>query len=351
VPSKSVHTTALARELLDDIELGRLSAEALVLKALRLARLIGDQPHIEWLTLELQGYYSDSGENAQDLARRLGRVTNVAQNLGHWGPLAQIEADIATNRQRLQTLRVPDVSLSISSANPNEWVTGGAWTPAPQTAASGAINAVVAEVRNVATTLSTQTGIRARALAWIHMFAVNVYHERAFSGLAESIFERYKADVDKLLAQRAGDALSKIAAINDRLAEGDTEAISQALSTGRRIIDAFADAVYPPSSRPNLVDGQEVKVGKGQVQNRLMAYVDKHVSSKGRRRKLKRALEDLYDRVSTGVHADVTAEEARALFLEVYTFLGEVLQAAPPPATQLGTPEPASPAQSISDLA
>jgi hypothetical protein len=39
--SKSEHIAALARELLDDVELSRLSAEALVLKATRLARGVG----------------------------------------------------------------------------------------------------------------------------------------------------------------------------------------------------------------------------------------------------------------------------------------------------------------------
>jgi hypothetical protein len=33
----------------------------------------------------------------------------------------------------------------------------------------------------------------------------------------------------------------------------------------------------------------------------------------------------LFDRVSTGVHNDVTVEEAHSLFLNVYLFLGELL--------------------------
>jgi hypothetical protein len=41
--SKSEHIVSLAKELLDDIELSRISAEALLLKATRLARFAGSQ--------------------------------------------------------------------------------------------------------------------------------------------------------------------------------------------------------------------------------------------------------------------------------------------------------------------
>ena len=41
--SKSKHITSLARDLVDDIELGRLPNEKLLLNAFRLARLTGSE--------------------------------------------------------------------------------------------------------------------------------------------------------------------------------------------------------------------------------------------------------------------------------------------------------------------
>lgn len=41
--------------------------------------------------------------------------------------------------------------------------------------------------------------------------------------------------------------------------------------------------------------------------------------------------DELYDRVSTGVHADVSPAEAEAILVEAYVLLGEVLDLAPPP--------------------
>jgi hypothetical protein len=60
--------------------------------------------------------------------------------------------------------------------------------------------------------------------------------------------------------------------------------------------------------------------------NRLLAYIGERTSSSARRDKLRQNLTNLFDRVSAGVHSDVTAEEAFSLFLNVYLFLGEVLQ-------------------------
>jgi hypothetical protein len=54
--SRSQHILELAKELLDDIELSRLSAESLLLKASRLARWVGSGEIKYWISLEMKGY-------------------------------------------------------------------------------------------------------------------------------------------------------------------------------------------------------------------------------------------------------------------------------------------------------
>ena len=56
----------------------------------------------------------------------------------------------------------------------------------------------------------------------------------------------------------------------------------------------------------------------------IEAYVKQHCESDSRRRRLRRTLHDVHERVSAGVHAEVTAIEARSLFLTVYLLLGEI---------------------------
>lgn len=57
--SKSEHALELSKELLDDIELSRLEAEKLILKASRLARLAGSEEIRAWLKLEMTGYFDN----------------------------------------------------------------------------------------------------------------------------------------------------------------------------------------------------------------------------------------------------------------------------------------------------
>src|SRR3989442_12963644 len=88
--SRSAHTLALAHELLDDIELSRLAPEQLLLKASRLARLLGDSRTQTWLRYELDGY--PGGDEPFAVADGFGRVTDRQQKLGYWAPLAGVAA-------------------------------------------------------------------------------------------------------------------------------------------------------------------------------------------------------------------------------------------------------------------
>lgn len=321
--SRTQHIRELAEEILADIELGRLSGEAAVLKAMRLARLAGSQETRDWLWYEMMGYDSLSA-TAKKYMGLTGRWTDQQKNLGYWGPLSAQEATIDSWRLELQGLRIPDVSYSVSSANPHEYVTGLLPRVGAE-AVTGAVDKVIAQARQTAAGLIQVRTIRSKVIALIHLFAANIYYEQVFSGFTESIFERYKSEVDTLLAERCGAVLQKMPAVYDRLAEGDQEAVSQALNTIRRMIDAFADTVYPPSDGIPELAGNTIQLGPPHHQNRINAYIQQRVSSSSRLKRFRQQLSNLYDRVSAGVHHDVTPEEARSLLLGAYLLLGEII--------------------------
>lgn len=300
--SRSQHVLELARELLDDIELSRVSAEAMVLKGARLARWVGDEEVRAWLNFEMRGYSSDPV--AIQYMGLTGRWTEREKNKGYWGPLAEMEAHIAASTAKLAAMRIPDSSSEYANI---------------------AITNTANAMTNTANFIARMTGIRSRAVGLLHTFVCDVYYAKAFDSLAESIFERYKEDVDSLVAQDCGDVLEKIPAVMDRLADGDTEAISQALTSCRRILEAFADAIFPPSDGSVVLGGNTVKLDASKHQNRINAFVHEKTSSQSRRQRLRQNLANLFDRVSSGVHDDVTSEEARALFLNTYLFMGEIL--------------------------
>jgi hypothetical protein len=145
-----------------------------------------------------------------------------------------------------------------------------------------------------------------------------------FSETSLSIFEDYQGEVDQILSERAGLAFERFPAVFERLRRGDAEAISHALTSCRRIIDAFADAMFPATDVPVMVEGRGLDCGKDKPRNRLRAYMAANMTSKSRRDRINKNLGELYSKVSAGVHADVDVDEARALVLNTYLFLGEI---------------------------
>lgn len=301
--SRSEHILELAKELLDDIELSRASAESLILKASRLARWVGSEEIRYWLKLEMQGYNS-SNEVSLRYMGITGRWVDREKQRGYWGPLAQQEAAIIAEQAKLHAMRVPDTAGE---------------------KAFFATKKVTDEMTSSTSLISKLSGIKSRVLAKLHEFVSEIYYEKQFDSLSESIFERYKSDVDSLIGDSCGEVLEQIPSVMSRLAEGDQEAISQSLTTCRRVINSFADNIFPPSEETIEIGGNQLSLAANYHQNRINAYIHQRIDSKTRKKRFRQNLANLYDRVSTGVHNEVTAEEARALFLNTYLLIGEIL--------------------------
>ena len=301
--SRSEHILELAKELLDDIELSRASAESLILKASRLARWVGSEEIQYWLKLEMQGYNS-SNEISLRYMGITGRWTDREKQRGYWGPLAQHEAAIIAEQAKLHAMRVPDTAGDMAFI---------------------ATKKVTDEMTSSTSYISKLSGIKSRVLAKLHEFVSEIYYEKQFDSLSESIFERYKSDVDSLIGDSCGDVLEQIPSVMSRLAEGDQEAISQSLTTCRRVIDSFADNIFPPSEETIEIGGNQLSLAANRHQNRINAFIHQCIDSNTRKKRFRQNLANLYDRVSTGVHNEVTVEEARALFLNTYLLIGEIL--------------------------
>jgi hypothetical protein len=324
--SLDVHKLALSRELLDDIELSRLGNEQLLLKASRLARLVDEPETRQWLAFELNGYQNTP--EARRYMDAFNRWSDRSASQGYWQAFASLGAWADAMRSEIQQLRVPDVSVSISSANPNEWVTGRGYYDASKVPdVSAASSGVMTRMQSCTRTIAQLREIQARIIAAVHDFAVRTYYRFAFSGASESIFRQHQVEIDHLLRRDARDVIEKIPSITARLGEGDREAVSQALNSCRRMIKAFADAVQPPEDREVEEGGATYQIGNDKVLNRIQYCLSQTCSSGGRRDRLNRNLRLLWDRCSAGSHADVTPDEARDVFLQTYLTLGEILRA------------------------
>jgi hypothetical protein len=295
----------VAEELLADIELKRLKASEIALKASRVARLVGHQDLIDFLGYELNGYPTD-GSAGGEWIDRSGRWSSTEEKKYYTVSIAKVEASLVGAHEAVEALRG-----------------GGNYSGDYVAIASREHDQRILQYTNV---VATWSGICGQVVATIYEVVVEIYHELLFSELQATLFADTQTKVDGSLSLASGSALDKIERVSDRLRDGDPESISQALTTCRRLIDSCADHVFPAQSEQYAIgDEATLNVGQQQVLNRLQAYTHQCGITKSRRDRLRRTLADLYGRCSAGTHAEVTVDEARFVFLQTYVVLGEIL--------------------------
>jgi hypothetical protein len=301
--SKIEHIIELSKEIIDNIELSKIEGQALLLKATRLARYVDNEETRKWLRFEMQGYNS-TDETSLKFMGKTGRWTDKEKLEGYWIPLSQIESAVEAQKQKLSLIRIPDTSGD---------------------RAVFVIDRVTNQMNSATQSISKLGGIKSRVVSLIHDFATNAYYQKTFDNVAESIFDNYKSDIDNLIAESSGDVLNQIPSVINRLSEGNSESISQALNTCRRIIDSFANYIFPATDNTIEIGGNTLSLKQDKVLNRINAYIHQNLTSDSRKKKLRQNLSNLYERVSAGVHSDVDAYEAKSLFFNTYLLLGELL--------------------------
>ncbi|MDQ2955509.1 MAG: hypothetical protein M3Y42_00910 [Actinomycetota bacterium] len=294
---------ALAEELLSDIELSRIAAAQLVLKASRLARLTRDIEAQEWIGYEISGYPHD-GTDA-DLLANSNRWVDREEGTAYTKPLSHLSAIAETQRSKLAMMSKTSFAGDYIVIASREHQAG---------------------LNSTADAISTLTSIEGTVTATVHAWVTRTYHELVFSDLQADLFAATQAEIDAQLIPHTGSALAKIEAISERLRDGDPESISHAMSTVRRLITAAADSLFPPSDEPFLLGEQPLSVKANNVLNRLNAYVAGKVESTGRRDRIRHTIKDVWERASAGDHTDIDVVEARFVFLQSYIALGEVLR-------------------------
>lgn len=308
----------VAEELLTDIELERLKASEIVLKASRVARLVGHDDLTTFLGYERNGYPTNGTTTVW--IDRAGRWSSKDEDKFYPQSIAKVEANLEASQEAITAMRG-----------------GGNYSGDMIALASREHDTRIAQHAQVA---GTWSGISGQVVATVYDMVAEIYHELLFSELQATLFADMQTRVDGSLAAASGSALDKIERVSDRLRDGDRESVSQALTTCRRLIDSCADYVFPSRDEPyQLGDEATLNVGPQNVLNRVQAHTHACGVPKSRRDRLRRTLADLYGRCSAGTHAEVTVEEARFVFLQTYVALGEILTLGEPDSTGGDQPE------------
>jgi hypothetical protein len=157
-----------------------------------------------------------------------------------------------------------------------------------------------------------------------------------FSGIAEDVFSHIRNTVDARIGESVPTALQQFAAVHDNLRSENPEDWANAVHSCRRIVQAVADAVFPPSSESRFKETtkgrSEIKLGKENYINRLVCYaedrstsqrfldlVGSHLGFLGDR------LEAVFRASQKGSHAVVARDEAHRFVVYTYMIVGDIL--------------------------
>jgi hypothetical protein len=320
----------LAEELLADIELARIRPTDVVLKASRLARLLDDEPATRWLNFEIAGYPIEEGNNLGAEAW----AAAVASNRVRRREDGEMRADSATMGEleanyegaRVQLAAATDRPVSLSSANPNQFVS----VPGGNTLERSTIRKFMAENK----------AIMDKVIGAIHSYVAHRYQELRFGSAVESAFEVVRAEVDAAIGALVPEALPKISAAFENAASDNPEHWASATATCRRLLKEVADRLQPPGP-----DQGSIKMGEENYVNRLVAWIETNSTSGTATAVISSDLRHFGERIDAaveaghkGAHAEVKQLDASRFITGTYLLLGDVLRLRP----RRSEPEPSS---------
>jgi hypothetical protein len=315
----------VALALLDDLEGGSAPVDAILMRAMRLARLMRDTDAQLWLGYEIRGYppsetfvFSTLG-SCEKYAVAGGRI-NPETNTYYPKSLPEIEAIASSQEATLRSF---------------EKVGGGSPTMENylvKRATEEFINGQLKLQKNYREAYNSSKGIIASMRSAIHGYVTDTYLAIELGDVAQDIFETARRDVDTFVRAHCPKAAEQLVAINERMADHSAESRTAALTTCRRLLMTVADSLFP-AREGDWADstGKARKVGEEQYKNRLLAYLEDKARSRGSQEVIVSGLEHLaarldaiYEKTCKGVHVDVSEQEARLAVIHTYLFIGEV---------------------------
>lgn len=335
--NKAEQLSKLSEELLSDLEGGMGSLEQSVLRATKLARLHGDSDAHKWLRLEINGYdpLTLPADITRDEALRLATRSNrtfkwtspaTKETTNRWitDSVASIESEISACEASLQHVTMPTHVTPSNNAFQNESYTT-------------VLNNVTTKQSNIRETIKRNKSYLAKIRSGIYNYVFTIYSTYTFENVADTIFSQIKSEVDDKLQILVPDALSQLTAAFNRLRDGDGEDLSQALSTCRNILNAFANAVYPArKGTVKLSDDTKLSVGENSYKNRIIAFIDEKTVSKSdakltiaRAHDLAGRLTQVHRVLSKGAKNTISKGEAQRYVIETYMLLGTLLEYIP----------------------
>lgn len=319
--------TGLAEEILKNIELSEIPMANIILKCLRLCRLLNDPIGTEWFTYETSGYpKTDKGfltSDAWRVSKLAGRhyfekekdKDKEPQEKAFIVLIPEIEEQIVALKLRLTA--ATDPNISISSANPSQYVSANHGNSTERTYA----------IRNI----SENTERLSKVRGCIYKYVLDLRNNLVYGNVVEDLFTRFRAIVDNRVQELCPDAIKKFMSAYENLSSENSEDWANAVHSCRRILKDVADNLYPPTD-DIVVKGKPIKLGEEQYINRLIQYIESNTQSESYKSVVGSSLasigeriDSIYNATNKGTHTEVTKAEAERYIIYTYLLIGDLL--------------------------
>lgn len=320
-------------KVINGIEDGTISVSSSLLLCKRIARLVNDFEGQEWLEYEYGGYpRTDNGhinQNAWQIGARHGRSYKSK------GENAKYDTYIFTELCGELEAKIETCKKAIGNYTTNGYSVSGDYAVI---ATNNMTHAVSRGTNDLLQNIFTAERRLSILKSQYYDFAVKWQIELQFGNTAKSVFEDYQERVDGYYSALPTTTLQKLNAIEDLLEDGNPEHYAQVLTSCRRLWSETAkilfDEVLPEYSEKYFMtkSGKEIDVSGDHDNNKLSAIIE-ILQSKAAKNTLVGSetiylvdwMEQINNAQSTGVHHEITREQAMQCIIHTYIALGDIL--------------------------
>jgi hypothetical protein len=333
IPSRAAlgEALTLSGEILRNLELSELPLANIALKVARLARILADFETLQIVEYEIGGYPSENGSvpaEAWRLAGLAGRQSHQkessSQKAGWYcyrTSISALESELTVAEAALAA--AVDRDVSITSANPHQIV--------------GAPAGNRMERIGIRTNMNTAAERLASRRSFLYRYVLAKHYELRYSGIADDIFTRVRAQVDRAIGEVVPNAVQRFTAVYDNLRSDNPEDWSNAVHSCRRILEDLADAVFPATAETRTKQAGKkelaIQLGKDNYVNRLIAFIEDNSISTRFREIVGSQLAYVGDRLDSvfkaaqkGSHDTIVSRsEADRYVVYTYLLVGDIL--------------------------
>ena len=327
--TKQLQALNACEKVINGIEDGQITTSSALLLCKKIARLVNDVEGQEWLSYEYGGYPTTKDGYITDeswrLAVRHGRsFYNKEKELRIFTELAaELEESIASARIALNNYTTQGYSVTGEMA---------------LLATERMTLRVSQNTNNLLQTNKTNEKRLSILKSQYYDYAVKWQIDLQFGNTAKKIFEEYQENVSLFFSGLSTATLQKLSAIEDMMEDGNPERYSQVLTSCRRLWEdtarqLFAELLPDKEKTFKTKTGKEIDVSGDHYNNKLSAVIET-LQGKAAKNTLVGSeiiylidwMEQINNLQSSGVHSDVTREQAMQCIIHTYIALGDILK-------------------------